>query len=57
LPEAGGLFDQPLETMTAMETAQYAYDAFSGRQRAAERQRLVEWSEDNPKMAEFCAKW
>lgn len=55
LPEGGGLFDQPLAVMTAMETAQFTYDAFSGRLRAAKRNRLVEWSEEHPRMAEFCA--
>lgn len=50
------MFDQPLAVMTAMETAQYAYEAFSGRLRASKKNRLVEWSEEHPAMAEFCSR-
>ena len=50
LPEAGGWFDQPLETMTRVETALNAYDAFDTRR----RMKATDFARDYPTWAEFC---
>lgn len=54
LPIAGGLFNQPLTTMTQMEAAQYTADAFEERARAAKRGKLIEWCEENPQLLAYC---
>jgi hypothetical protein len=54
LPEAGGLFDQPLRVMRAMEAALYTAEAFTARARAAKAGTLVEWAEANPDKVSYC---
>jgi hypothetical protein len=53
LPEAGGLFQQPLGLFTRMEAALTAYNCVRS-EMSVEPKKKAEWARRNPQIAEYC---
>lgn len=52
LPREGGILDQPLVIMEYMELSLNTFEYF--RERLRGMGNVVQWSKENPEMAQFC---